>query len=122
MKFLPIAFVSLFCMSAFATDTPSINVTVNPVTPPPAARVALFSTTVDWEAVTGLHLNQYIGKIKGVDKALVKQGLVLYYLDAFPCYGEAGNVRVWLSPNGKPNQNLRLVSILLILKISFIMQ
>ena len=41
----------------------------------------------------------------------VKQGLVLYYLDAFPCYGEASNVRVWLSPNGKPNHDLRIVCI-----------
>lgn len=119
MKFLPIIFLSLFFMPAFATDSPSGPIGVSSVTPGAPARVAVFSTTVDWEAVTGLSLHQYIGKIKGVDKAFVKQGLVLYYLDSFPCYGEAGNVRVWLSPNGKPSMNLRLVCIYKPEKISF---
>ena len=100
-KFL--AFVILFvgCTNVFADDPQ----------PAPQPRVSIFSTTVDWQAVTGLSWGQYIGKIKGTDKSLVKQGLVLYYLDAFPCYGEASNVRVWLSPNGKPNHDLRLVCI-----------
>ena len=110
MKFLPVMFLSLFCMSAFATDTPSSS-SVSNVTPGAPAPVAIFSTTVDWERVTGLSLRQYIGKIKGIDRNFVKQGLVLYYLDAFPCYGEAGNVRVWLSPNGKSDHDLRLVCV-----------
>ena len=103
MKTLFSVFLSLMCVAAFATNYP----------PTPAASqcVSLFSTTVDWEAVTGLSLHQYTGKIKGTDRDLVKQGLVLYYLDAFPCYGEASNVRVWLSPNGKSNQSLRIVCI-----------
>ena len=103
MKTLFSVFLSLMCATAFATNYP----------PTPAASqcVSLFSTTVDWEAVTGLSLHQYTGKIKGTDRDLVKQGLVLYYLDAFPCYGEASNVRVWLSPNGKSNQDLRIVCI-----------
>lgn len=74
-------------------------------------RVSIFSTTVDWEAVTGLTLKQYTGTVKGVDKSFVKQGLVLYYLDSFPCYGEADSVRVWLSPDGKMSGNLRIVCI-----------
>ena len=79
----------------------------------------IFSTTVDWEGVTGFSLHQYTGKIGGTDRDFVKQGLVLYYLDSFPCYGEASNVRVWLSPNGKPDQDLRLVCIYKPEKISF---
>ena len=35
----------------------------------------------------------------------------MYYLDAFPCYGEADSVRVWVSPNGKMVGNLRIVCI-----------
>ncbi len=74
-------------------------------------RVSIFSTTVDWSAVTGLPWQQFRGKFVGQDKSLVKQGLVLYYLDSFPCYGEADSVRVWLSPNGKMSGHLRLVCV-----------
>jgi len=91
----------LICTTALA-DTPA---------PAPQSRVSIFSTTVDWEAVTGLTLHQYTGEISGVSKLLVKEGLVLYYLDAFPCYGEADSVRVWLSPNGKMVGNLRIVCV-----------
>ena len=95
--------MSLVCFMAVADDT----------TPPPpmVPRVSIFSTTVDWAAVTGLRLNQYIGKISGNNNKLVKNGLVLYYLDTFPCYGEADSVRVWISPNGKMVGNLRLVCV-----------
>lgn len=89
------------CSSVFA-DTSSV-----PTTP----RVSIFSTTVDWAAVTGLSWQQYSGKITGRDKSFVKQGLVLYYLDSFPCYGEADSVRVWLSPNGKASGKIRLVCV-----------
>lgn len=113
MKIISSFFALCFvCLNAFATDSPQTPPTPAPVpTPTPVSRVSIFSTTVDWEGVTGLSLHQYTGKIKGVDRELVKQGLVLYYLDAFPCYGEASNVRVWLSPNGKPDHDLRLVCI-----------
>ena len=98
-----IAFLScLICASAFAdTTTPA------PVVP----QVSLFSTTVDWAGVTGLSLAQYTGKFTGGDRSLLKSGLILYYLDSFPCYGEADSVRVWLSPNGKTDDFLRLVCI-----------
>ena len=103
--------MSICCISAFAETTPP--------TPPLTPRVSLFSTTVDWAAVTGLTLNQYTGKITGKDKSLVKNGLVLYYLDSFPCYGEADSVRVWLSPTGQMSGNLRLVCVHKPEKISF---
>lgn len=74
-------------------------------------RVSVFSTTVDWAAVTGLPWRQYTGKVFGTNKTFVKQGLVLYYLDSFPCYGEADSVRIWLSPKGKMSGNLRLVCV-----------
>lgn len=96
--------LSLLCFSVFADTQP-----VPPVAP--VQRVSVFSTTVDWEAVTGLTLHQYTGKITGTDKSFVKEGLVLYYLDSFPCYGEADSVRVWLSPNGKMSGSLRIVCV-----------
>ena len=108
MKFLTSVLLSLICLSAYATDTP---ITPGPVTPSPVPTRILFSSTVDWAAVTGLPLDRYTGKIKGIDKKFVKQGLLLYYLDTFPCYGEPSNVRIWLSPNGKPDQDLRIVCV-----------
>lgn len=109
MKFLSGLILSLLCVRAFA-DTQS---TPPPLGPGPAIvqRVSVFSTTVDWAAVTGLPLNQYTGTIKGTDKSLVKEGLVLYYLDSFPCYGEADSVRVWLSPKGEMSGHLRIVCV-----------
>lgn len=92
----------LFCCSAFAEDTPSV---------PPVRRVSLFSTTVDWRGVTGLPLAQYTGKFTGINSSLLKNGLILYYLDSFPCYGEADSVRVWISGNGVADGNLRLVCV-----------
>ncbi|MCQ2581775.1 MAG: hypothetical protein MJ170_02215 [Alphaproteobacteria bacterium] len=74
-------------------------------------RISLFSTTVDWAAITGLSLHQYTGSFVGKNSDLVKKGIVLYYLDAFPCYGEADSVRVWISPKGEVVGNLRLVCI-----------
>ena len=103
MKLLLPIILSFVSFAAFADDIPPI--------PVPVPRVSIFSTTVDWSAVTGLPLNQYTGKITGTNKSLVKKGMVLYYLDAFPCYGEADSVRVWVSPNGKTVGALRLVCV-----------
>lgn len=105
---------ALVCCAAFGATAPT-----PPPAPLPGPRVSIFSTTVDWTAVTGLPLYQYAGKISGTDKKFVKEGLVLYYLDSFPCYGEADSVRVWLSPTGKMVGNLRLVCVHKPEKISF---
>ena len=93
----------LVCGAAFADDTPT--------QPLPGARVSLFSTTVDWSGVTGLSLSQYTGNFSGAPRKLLKNGLILYYLDAFPCYGEADSVRVWISPTGEMTGHLRLVCV-----------
>jgi hypothetical protein len=99
MRFISAFFLVLLSVNAFADSVR------------PAPRVSLFSTTVDWAAVTGLPLQQYTGKISGINKSFVKDGLVLYYLDSFPCYGEADSVRVWLSPSGKMSGHLRIVCV-----------
>lgn len=71
-------------------------------TPPQVApRVSIFSTSTDWEGLTGLQLNEYRIKFVPDSKLIGRQGLVLYYLDGFPCYGLGFGVRVWLGPNGK---------------------
>jgi len=96
-------------MVAFATDTPSTPPTP-PVPPAPTPRVSVFSTTTDWSALTGLPLRQFVGKFSWNNKD-VSRGLEMYYLDAFPCYGEADSVRVWLGPNKQSEGTLRLVCV-----------
>ena len=108
MKILPAIITAILSLSAFA-DTPVL----------PGPRVSLFSTTVDWAAVTGRPWQQYSGQISGGNKSLLKNGLVLYYLDSFPCYGEADSVRVWISPRGEMNGYLRLVCVATPKTISF---
>ena len=76
-----------------------------------SARVSIFSTSTDWGAVTGLPLYQYTGKIYGNNKDLVKKGMILYYLDSFPCYGQTDSVRVWVSSKGEVEGDLRLVCV-----------
>ncbi|MBO4672598.1 MAG: hypothetical protein J5608_03030 [Alphaproteobacteria bacterium] len=100
----------LICAPVMAQD---INIV------PPAPRVSLFSTTVDWHGVTGLSLAQYVGKFSGGNASLLKNGLILYYLDAFPCYGEADSVRIWVSPRGDAAGTLRLVCVHAPKEISF---
>ena len=101
MKKLVIALFILLFTPAFADDATSL----------PGPRVSLFSTTVDWAGVTGLSLSQYTGHFTGQNKSLLKNGLILYYLDSFPCYGEADSVRVWISPFGDQVGFLRLVCV-----------
>ena len=85
-----------------------------PVTP----RVSIFSTTTDWAALTGLPLRQYVGNFTWKNSD-VERGIVLYYLDAFPCYGEADSVRIWLGPNRQSTGILRLVCVHAPTEISF---
>ena len=104
MKKLLALFLSLVCFSAVADD-------VTPTPPPAQPRVSLFSTSVDWAAVTGLPWQQYRGEISGTSRLLVKEGLVLYYLDAFPCYGLGDGVRVWMGSNNKHEGDLRIACV-----------
>ncbi|MDR1207108.1 MAG: hypothetical protein LBK26_01700 [Rickettsiales bacterium] len=63
----------------------------------PIARPAIFSTSIDWEAVTGLRLREYQIKF-GRDRTVTNIGIELYFLDAFPCYGQTESGRLWVSP------------------------
>lgn len=82
------------------------------------ARVSIFSTSTDWQAVTGLMLNEYRGTFIP-DKKLVAKGLVLYYLDGFPCYGLGDGVRVWIGPNGQNHEHLRIACVAAPTQINF---
>ena len=83
-------------------------------------RYSIFSTSTDWEAVTGLNLSEYKGTFAAPDKKLIgNKGLVLYYLDGFPCYGLGSWVRTWISPAGKADQHLRIACIYAPTEIKF---
>ena len=75
--------------------------------PAPAPRVSIFSTSTDWEGLTGLRYHEYRGKFIP-SSGIVGRGLVLYYLDGFPCYGLGEGVRVWVGPNNKHDGELRI--------------
>lgn len=66
--------------------------------PAPIIRPSVFSTSADWEAVTGLRLNEYRVYF-GRDRTIGTNGAELYFLDGFPCYAQSENVRVWISPS-----------------------
>jgi len=77
----------------------------------PKPRISIFSTTTDWQALTGMSLNEYRGVFKPDAKTIGSKGLVLYYLDAFPCYGLGDGVRVWFGPGNKHDGSLRIACV-----------
>ena len=113
-KFLFSVFALGLSVNAMATDSPQTPTPPTPATP----RVSIFSTTTDWAALTGLPLQQYVGNFTWKNSD-VERGIVLYYLDAFPCYGEADSVRIWLGPNRQLTGILRLVCVHAPKEISF---
>ena len=53
------------------------------------------------------------------DKKLVGRGLVLYYLDGFPCYGLGFGVRVWVGSDGKTDNDLAIACVAAPTEIKF---
>ena len=86
--------------------------------PAPIPRVSIFSTSTDWEAVTGRQLNEYRGRFMG-RSPLIGRGLMLYYLDGFPCYGLGYGVRVWVAPDGKTDNDLHIACVAAPTEIQF---
>jgi hypothetical protein len=62
------------------------------------ARQSVFSTSTDWESVTGMRLMEY-RLYFGRDRTIGNVGAELYFLDGFPCYAQSENVRSWVSPS-----------------------
>ncbi len=92
--------LSLICGVAHADDA-SVS------TP----RVSIFSTSTDWQALTGLQLNQYSAEFEPDASLIGRNGLELYYLDGFPCYGLGYGVRVWLGPGGRHDGTLHIACV-----------
>ena len=114
MKHIMMAFIGLVLCGHFAyADNTAQQPTI------PAPRVSIFSTTTDWQALTGLSLNEYRGVFKPDSKLIGSKGIVLYYLDAFPCYGLGFGVRVWLGPNNKHDGSLHIACVYAPEKIMF---
>lgn len=106
MKRLIVFLFAMTCVPLFAADAPT------------SPRVSIFSTSTDWQAVTGLTLNEYRGTFIP-DRKLVGRGLVLYYLDGFPCYGLGSWVRVWVGPDGQNHEHLRIACVAAPTEIKF---
>ena len=98
-KIIATLFACFVSLSAFGADSAS-----------PTPRVSIFSTSTDWEAVTGRMLNEYHGTFRG-KSSLIGRGLMLYYLDGFPCYGLGGSVQAWIDPKGTSSHRLHLACI-----------
>jgi hypothetical protein len=64
----------------------------------PVFRADIQSTSVDWEAVSGLRLGEYKITFSGA-KAAGNIGWEMYFLDGFPCYGFAQYTRTWINSN-----------------------
>lgn len=89
---------SLFPVFAADSDVPQEQ---------PLPRVSIFSTSTDWQGLTGLSYYEYRGKFIP-SSSLIGKGLVLYYLDGFPCYGLGEGVRIWLGQGNKHEGDLRI--------------
>ena len=87
--------------------------------PAPAPRVSIFSTSTDWQGITGLLLNEYRGVFKTDSKLIGSKGLILYYLDGFPCYGLGEGVRVWFGPRNNHDGDLRIACVYAPTEINF---
>lgn len=103
-KFLSAIFAIMITAGALAADASGGD-----DKPTPVQRVSIFSTSTDWEGVTGLQLSEYRGKFVSDSRLVGSKGLVLYYLDGFPCYGLGEGVRIWIDPRGRADNDLRIV-------------
>lgn len=96
-KLLVSCLLFLVTVSAFAAETPT-------------PRVNIFSTSTDWEAVTGLRFGQYEVEFVPDNKLIGNIGLEMYLLDSFPCYGQTDKTQVWIGRNGRDTRNgIRMV-------------
>lgn len=105
-KILFVLFLVSFGFNSFAAD--SGTSTDTPPQQQPLPRVSIFSTSTDWQGLTGMLYYEYRGKFTSLSSNMIGKGLVLYYLDGFPCYGLGEGVRIWLGPNDKHDGELRI--------------
>ncbi len=84
-----------------------ITLAANATDPAPIIRRSIFSTSTDWESVSGLRLSQHEINFVG-NKKLISNGLELYFLDGFPCFGQTDSSRIWIGPDGKTDRRIRI--------------
>ena len=97
----------------------NVSLADTPPAPAPTPRVSIFSTSTDWQGITGLLLNEYRGVFKPDSKLIGTKGIILYYLDGFPCYGLGEGVRVWFGPRDQRDGNLWLACVYAPTEINF---
>jgi len=117
-KLIALIMVCMMSGPLFAADAPSGDAGGSGSTPAPTPRISLFSTSTDWQGLTGLRYSEYRGKFIP-SSGIVGRGLVLYYLDGFPCYGLGEGVRVWIGPNNKHDGELRIACLYAPTEINF---
>ena len=117
-KLIALIMVCMMSGPLFAADAPSGDAGGSGSTPAPTPRISLFSTSTDWQALTGLRYSEYRDKFIP-SSGIVGRGLVLYYLDGFPCYGLGEGVRVWIGPNNKHDGELRIACLYAPTEINF---
>jgi len=79
----------ILCIGAANADTP---------------RPRIFSTSADWESITGLRYAQFnLNFVR--DNSIGTRGMEIYFLDSFPCIGQAQDARQWISPSKNSAQD-----------------
>jgi hypothetical protein len=91
-KLVCLAFYAAASLAVWSADSAA------PSTGPAIIRSSVFSTSTDWEALTGMRLAEY-RVLFSRGKADGAVGTELYFLDGFPCYGQTSNVRAWVAPS-----------------------
>jgi len=82
-----------------------------------AAGASIFSTSTDWEAISGLRLKQTTVNFTK-DMNLIENGLELYFLDSFPCFAQTGKAHIWLG-NKNTDGEIRLTCLYTPTEIQF---
>ncbi|MDR2412928.1 MAG: hypothetical protein LBD50_01820 [Rickettsiales bacterium] len=83
-----------------------------------AERVSIFSTSADWEAISGLRFFQSAIDFQP-DSKLIGKGLELYFLDNFPCFGQTDSTQIWLGANSDNGRRIRIVCLFAPEKVYF---
>lgn len=81
-------------------------------------KVYIVPTSLNLESVTGLTFSEYEIKFSNKINSLIKDGLVLYSLDSFPCFAQNDKNYIILRSN-KDNGGIRLNCLFKPKKLSF---
>lgn len=82
-------------------------------------KIYIISTSVNLESVTGLRFSEYEINFSNKINTLIKDGLILYFLDSFPCFAQVDKNYTILKLNNKNEGNIRLNCLFKPKKISF---